>query len=82
MGAGLRRARDAAWATQPITPAQLRVLRGLAEYGERGDIIGDARQLRSRLLAKGLIEECGQRILGYKAFRLTVAGRAAIAGNR
>lgn len=80
MGEGLKRAFAAARATQrpEITAAQMRVLLHLSEYGERGDVIGDARQVRSRLVAKGLIEESGQRIVGYKAYRLTVAGRAAV----
>lgn len=82
MGEGMKRAFAAARATQPPTPAQLRLLRHLVECGEVGDIIGDGRQVRSRLMAAGLIEESGHRILGYKAYRLTVAGHAAIADNR
>lgn len=61
-----------------ITPAQMRLLKTLSEYGERGDIVGDARQVRSRLVSKGLIEESGHLLLGCKCFRLTVAGRAAV----
>lgn len=82
MEAGLRRAHVAAKATQPITAAQMRMLHHLSEYGEKGDVVGDARMVRSTLAAKGLIEESGHYIIGYRAWRLTVAGWTAIAAAR
>jgi hypothetical protein len=61
-----------------ITKAQLGLLAHLARYGEAGDTIGDARQVRSRLVAKGLVEDSGEIWRGIKKWRLTVAGRAVI----
>jgi hypothetical protein len=64
--------------TADITPAQMKLLRHLGAAGERGDIIGDARQIRSRLIGKGLVEWSGMLMLGYKTYRLTPAGVTAI----